>query len=274
RARLVDLVVRGNVRDEVPDQREGGHGLAGGGPRRVVVRETRLAGQAGPPVDLGTARPAFRGLAVPADGEVGSGVGLDPMKGVENDHPLLDRHLELGVGARLLRRAAEDPHQDVRHQAPPPASASVRSSFDIAGSFDVPPLSAPPSRRTTTLRPAHFGSVAGKSSRLCAPRLSWRASALRAIASEISIRFRTSKTRFQPGLKARPPVVHRSSARRRMSAIRAIAPSRSVFVRKIPTSTCIVSWRSSRRRYGSTPPRRVSGASSSASAARTWTGFM
>ena len=43
-------------------------------------------------------------------------------------------------------------------------------------------------------------SVVGKSSRLCAPRLSVRCRALRVIASDTISRLRSSKTRFQPGL--------------------------------------------------------------------------
>ena len=65
------------------------------GSLEVEVRQAGLAGQARPAVDLGAARAALGGLAVPADGEVRRLVALDPVEGVEDDHPLLDRDVEL-----------------------------------------------------------------------------------------------------------------------------------------------------------------------------------
>ena len=113
--RLVDLVVPGHVGHEVADEREGAHRLDGDRLLEVEVGQARLAGQARPAVDLGAARAALGGLAVPADGEVGRLVALDPVQGVEDDHPLLDRDVELVEVALLAGAAAEDPEVCVRH---------------------------------------------------------------------------------------------------------------------------------------------------------------
>ena len=150
---LVDLVVPGHVGDEVADEREGPHRLDGDRLVEVEVRQARLAGQARPAVHLRAARTALGGLAVPADGEVRCLVTLDPVQGVEHDHPLLGRDVELVEVAGGARRAAEDPevrlrHRSLRRQCAP--SRRPASSRDIFGSLAV--LTAmPPSRARDTM---------------------------------------------------------------------------------------------------------------------------
>ena len=98
----IDLVVPGDVGHEVPDVREGAHRLDGDRLAGLEVREARLAGEPRPAVDLGAARPALGGLAVPADREIRGLVGLDPVQRVEDDHPLLDRDVERHEADRLV----------------------------------------------------------------------------------------------------------------------------------------------------------------------------
>ena len=87
---------------------------------------------------------------------------------------------------------------------------------------------------------APFRIGSGKSMRLCAPRLSSRASALRATASEIvSIDFRSS-ARCQPGLNMREPSTLRVRPALLQFSSSASAFCRSFRVRKIPTRLCIV----------------------------------
>ena len=151
----------------------------------LEVRQPRLARQARPAVDLGAARAALRGLAVPADGEVRRVVGLDPVERVEDDHPLLDRHVELGE--RALGRAAfrgrrgDGRRPSVSLLRPQPGCGARRASWAAASSR--PPSPSTPSRTTLFFLP-HFSSSSGKSSRLWAPRLSSRWRALRATASD------------------------------------------------------------------------------------------
>ena len=101
--RLVDLVVPRHVGHEVAHERERPHRLDRDRLGEVEVGQAGLARQARPAVDLGAARAALRGLAVPADGEVGRAVALDPVERVEDDHPLLDRHVEVVEAGRAVR---------------------------------------------------------------------------------------------------------------------------------------------------------------------------
>ncbi len=72
----------------------------------------------------------------------------------------------------------------------------------MPGSGAVVVVMAPSGPLATTLLrwPHAASSVAGKSIRLCAPRLSVRCRALRVMASDTISRLRSSKARFQPGL--------------------------------------------------------------------------
>ena len=114
--RLVDLVIPRHVRHEVADERECAHGLDGDRLLEVEIREACLAGEARPAVDLGAARPALGSLAVPADGEVGRRVALDPMEGVEDDHPFLHGDVELVEPTLRPGAAAEDLQVCVGHR--------------------------------------------------------------------------------------------------------------------------------------------------------------
>ena len=82
-------------------------------------------------------------------------MALDPVQGVEDDHPLLDRHVELVEATLLAGAAAEDSQVGVGHpflrrqwSLPP---RRPRSSSDIAGSGVVATLIVPSAERATTL---------------------------------------------------------------------------------------------------------------------------
>ena len=132
-------------------------------------------------------------------------MALDPVERVEDDHPLLDRDVELVEAPLLAGAAAEDLQVCVRHPILRQWAllpSRLRSWSDIAGRGVLVTVIEPSGPRpTTTLTwPQAPSSVAGKSSRLWAPRLSVRSRALRVMASEIVSRWSSSKTRFQPGL--------------------------------------------------------------------------
>src|SRR5688500_986588 len=73
------------------------------------------------PIDLGAARTAFAGLAVPADRQIGRLLRLDLVHDVEHDHALVrgDR-----VGHEVSARSVAAPHPDlnVGHQSSPAAT--------------------------------------------------------------------------------------------------------------------------------------------------------
>ena len=98
---LVDLVVPAHVGDEVADDRERVQRLDADRLVLGQVVEPRLAHQPRPAVDLGAARAALRGLAVPAHGEVRRLAALDLEHRVEHDHAGLGLDLvvdELAAG--------------------------------------------------------------------------------------------------------------------------------------------------------------------------------
>ena len=109
RDELVDLVVPGHVGDEVTHAREGAHGLDRDGFALREVRQSRLAHERRLAVDLGGAAAALGRLAVPARGQVGLDVLLDPVDGVEDDHALPRRHDVLEELALLVAFGPVDP---------------------------------------------------------------------------------------------------------------------------------------------------------------------
>src|SRR6266850_92851 len=191
------LVVEGHVGHEVANQREGPDrrhrdGLAGLEQVHAGhAHEARLA------VDLGAARPALAGLAVPPAGEV-VGLGrLDPVDDVEDDHALL------GLDAIVLEVAAtgvtaEHAHRDGRHHFL--SWKSVFSSAGISSSGSRLSASAPCLWRMTTLILPHASSVYGWSSRVWPPRLSLRSSAPRVQHSATVSSEARSSAVCQPGL--------------------------------------------------------------------------
>ncbi len=249
--RLVDLVVPRHVGDEVADEREGAHRLDGDRLVEVEVGQAGLARQARPAVDLGAARAALGGLAVPADGQVGRVVALDPVEGVEDDHPLLDRHVELVEAAGLAGLAAEDPQVCVGHRSSSRLSgrrrASSRSSPAIVGSGVVATAIEPSGPRATTLLTA----APCRSSVLGVVEPAVGAAALRPLAGAAGDRLRHDEQVAQledevPARVERPTAARpgRSPSAVRSSASRRIASSRSASTRKMPTRRCIIAWRS------------------------------
>jgi hypothetical protein len=89
---FVDLVIPGNVGDQVFDSRKRFHGHDGDGLVLGKIVHARFAGEARAAVDFGGARAALPCFAVPADGQVGGQVALNVMQRVEYDHARGDGH--------------------------------------------------------------------------------------------------------------------------------------------------------------------------------------
>src|SRR5262249_16072847 len=153
--------------------------------------EPRLA------VDLGGARAALAGLAVPAHGEVVGLVGLHPVHRVEHDHALGDgRDVVLELPARPV--AAPDAQGNHAFLGGRRGRGrlhfahyfiSAITCFNSAGisRIGTSASSILPSAdlRTTRFTLPHFSALSWKSSRKWPPRLSFRISAQRVIASEM-----------------------------------------------------------------------------------------
>src|SRR5262249_29735417 len=148
---------------------------------RVVVH-ARHAHQTGPAVDLCAAGAAAAGLAVPADGQIRGLSRLDLMHHVKDDHTLGGRRRVL-LEAAARGVAAPDPHRDrpavlgarvagVGHHCF--SSMIALSSSGISGRGSWQTLMPSSVRRVTTFTLPNCGSVAGKSSRVWPPRLSFR----------------------------------------------------------------------------------------------------
>ena len=117
------LVVEGHVGDEVADDRERAQRRDGD---RLVVVEGVHAGHAHQPratVDLGAARPALAGLAVPAHGEVLRLRRLEAVDDVEDDLALVHLDLEVVQLAVVVRPSPDPELRGVPHHAPPSGSA-------------------------------------------------------------------------------------------------------------------------------------------------------
>ena len=90
---LVDLVVPGNVGNQVFNYRESFHWIHDDGLIQRQRIHARLAHQARPSVHFRGARAALGGLAIPAHGQIGRLVRLNGMDGVQDDHARRERHL-------------------------------------------------------------------------------------------------------------------------------------------------------------------------------------
>src|SRR5690242_8238301 len=77
---------------------------------RPKQKNGRLTHQAREAVDLGRARAALRGLAIPAHGQVSREVRLNPPHRVQDNHPLSYRHL---VRDQLAPRGVATPDLQV-----------------------------------------------------------------------------------------------------------------------------------------------------------------
>ena len=128
---LVDLVVPGDVGDEVADERERPHRLDRDRLALREVRQPRLAHEARPAVDLGAARAALGRLAVPADGEVRGLCAWIQWMASRTTIPSSDGHAELVEGA-LVPGSRGRPEVGVGHQVTPSRSR-LRSSSGIFG---------------------------------------------------------------------------------------------------------------------------------------------
>ena len=182
--RLLHAEVPGDVGDQVADRGERVHRLDDHRHVQVQLAQPRHAHQLGHAVDLSGARTALAGLAVPAHRQVGRLLRLDAVDGIQHHHALFHRRLVI-LKLPAARIAAPDAEQRLHWpsiSSPRSLPSTLRAS---AGWRAAPPASRHPAPRATTmLYLPHSGSLFGKSSRNCAPRLSFRSSAARVIASE------------------------------------------------------------------------------------------
>ena len=144
------LVVEGDVGDQVADHRErpqrrdGDHLVLGEG------RHPGHAQQPRPAVDLGAARAALAGLAVPAHRQVAGLGGLQPVDDVEDDLALVDLD---GVVLQLAAVGVAAPHPEPARRSSWPASRRCRRCRSRAGRSRA----APPRSGTSPARPARTG---------------------------------------------------------------------------------------------------------------------
>src|SRR6266702_6150205 len=112
------LVVPGDVRHQILDDREGLHGLDrdGLGGRELV--HARHARQPGPAIDLHAARAALARLAVPPHGEIARQLRLDAVQHVQDHHAGIDVDAVFDERAPR-RRSSPDAEQALRHVRPP-----------------------------------------------------------------------------------------------------------------------------------------------------------
>src|ERR1035438_9248897 len=263
---LGHLKVERDVGHEVTDDGEGlhrryGHLALGQLVHSRHAHETRFA------VDLGGARAALAGLAVPSTGEVRCLGGLNTVDDVE-DHFALVLGDRVGLEVAPGSVAAPDSHRHVGHQCA--SSSRAFSSSGIGSNGDSAAViglsQPPPSHDSAKLNFANSGSGLGKSSRGGPPRDSLRRLAASAVEREtVSIDGR-SVARFHPGLYARPPLTEMFLTRSMNSSSLPLASSNSGPVRMMPTSDCIISWRSCWIVYGFSPSARSKGASASLTA--------
>src|SRR5207245_8402360 len=228
------------VGDQGLEKRGGFHRLQH---HRLVERhlgEARHAHEARQAVDLGRAAAALARLAVPARGEVRSLVGLDAVHRIQHHHPLRDLG-RVVLEASALRVAPPDAEGRRCHSI---SSMTCLSSAGISGigarSTRISPFGP---RRTTMLNFAKAGSLSGKSSRKCAPRLSLRSRAERVTASYAVSRFGRSRAVCHPGLYSRLPWTGTRRARSQRPCSPSSARRISLSLRTIPTRSCIISCR-------------------------------
>src|ERR1035437_4927703 len=192
------LVVEGDVRDQVPNDREGAHRRHRDGLLRDEGVHPGHAQQAGLAVDLGAAGPALAGIAVPAHREVRHLRRLQPVDDVEQHLTFVDLN---GVVLQITAVGVTSPDLELRlvaHAFSPEVADGVcglsrtassgavmyfssswrsnsanRSGRMVGtGLWESSMSSVPGVRRQTRFTPRQLGSIVGKSSRVCPPRLS------------------------------------------------------------------------------------------------------
>src|SRR5262245_309531 len=236
---LLDPVVPRNVGHQVLEMRETAHRLDGD---RLVGGKVAHPGHAHElrhSVHVRRARAALAGFAVPAHGEIAGLLGLHLMNGIENHHSFGNfGGIVLEAAGAIL--APPDAKGRGGHQ--PISLMTALSSSGMSRSFSRTTCISPPGPfRTTMLNLADSGSLFGKSSLKWPPRLSFRVSAERVIASETVRRFSRSSAVCHPGLYSRFPATPTCAARAFSRSRPSCAFSMSFSFRTIPTRSCIMS---------------------------------
>src|SRR6266436_768033 len=169
---LVLLVIPGDVRHQILDDREGLHRLHGDDLAGGVLVHARHAGELRLPVDLHAAGPALPRLAVPPHRQVVGESRLDPVQDVQDDHAGIDVHAILDERT-ARRRAAPDSKGALRHVRPPGPRSWRRRSRPAPSAAPAGPRPASPCVRRRPCAPRRSPSATRRAlrgdRRACAP---------------------------------------------------------------------------------------------------------
>src|SRR5262249_46604791 len=169
---LLHLVIPRHIRYQVLGMRKSLHGFDGHGFIEGQRVQAGHAHQFRHAVDFGRTGTAFARLAIPADGKITGLFRLNLMDGIENHHAGGDLGLVL-LELSLALLAAPDAKCCRLHYFI--SSITCFNSSRMGGIASLVNSSSPRSPlRATMLNFANSSSLAGKSSRKCAPRLSLR----------------------------------------------------------------------------------------------------
>src|SRR5579864_6016011 len=257
-------VTPGYVRDQVLHVRKCLHGFDG---HRLIQRERVQPGHAHQfryAINFRRARAAFPRLAVPSHREITGLFRLYLMHGIK-DHHAAGNLCSVVPELPLAFFPAPDPKRGRRHYF---ISWMICCRSSRIGGIRscVSCISPPAPFRTTMLKPSYCLSLAGKSSRKCAPRLSFRSSAVRVTISDTVSRLCRSSAVCQPVLYSRFPSTLTWSLAAFNSRMRSSACSISCSWRTIPTSSCITSCNACCTAYGLSEPLCSKGCSAHCSA--------
>src|SRR5438067_1198282 len=204
-------VIPRHIGDQISDVGKGLHRLDGYGLFQRKRVQARHAHELGHSVNFSGARPALAGLAVPSHGEIVGLLGLNPVDGIEHHHS--GRHFG-GIVLKLSSAFFAAPYSERGCGHYFISWMICLSSTGISGMGSRRICISPPGPlRITILHEPNLSSLAGKSSRKCAPRLSFRSSAALVTISDTVSRLFRSMAVCQPGLYSRWPLTPAREAR-------------------------------------------------------------
>src|SRR5205085_5693459 len=208
---FLHAVIPRHIGDQILHVGKGLHRLDGHGLLQRKRVQTRHAHELGHSVNFSRARAALAGLAVPSYGEIVGLLGLDPVNGVEHHH---SGGYFGGIVLKLSRAFCAAPYSERSRGHHFISSMICLSSSGISGMGSRRICISPAGPlRTTILSELNLSSLPGKSSRKCAPRLSFRSRAALVTISETVSRLFRSMAVCHPGLYSRLPVTPTRSAR-------------------------------------------------------------
>ena len=114
---VLDPVVPRHIGHKILDDREGLHGLNRDWLGEIEIPHSRHAHQSRLAVDLGAARAALAGLAIPTAGQIASLLGLNLMHNVEYHHAVIDVDLVVDEVAGVIFAAPDSEGSPRAHSA-------------------------------------------------------------------------------------------------------------------------------------------------------------